>query len=856
MRLFRLFIIRRLLQERLRSGTTILGVALGVAVMVAIRLANASALEGFTTATEIVAGRTSLQLVGRGGRFDETLLGPLGWLREYGAVTAVIEGEALTDAGDGQGEALRVFGVDILRESPFRDYLLTGPSATSRTRDFLDLLIDSRSIVLTERLARLRGLSIGSPIELRIGDHRSRFIIRGLLRDEGPARLLDGRFALMDIAAAQAAFDRIGLLDRVELRLRDGVNLDRAEQDIAARLPPALVVQRPDVRIGQTEKMVAAFQANLTALSYVALLVGLFLVYNTVSISVIARRQEIGMLRALGLTRRRVVTLFLGEAIAFGLLGCVLGVWLGRLLANFSVRLTSTTMATLYMGNAASAPQLNVREAAWAFAVGLSLALLSAAVPAWEAARVPPMLAMRGDISERAYRLRPKSFLLPGVLLAGAGWLATQDPVDGLPLFGYAAAVLALFGAAFLVPATLYGVNRGLSMLLSRRFHLESWLANANLLAGIRRIAISVAALAVSLSMMVAIAVMIGSFRETVIYWIDQTLQADLYVASAVRASPREEGALSGEVERLIATHPDVAALDRFRRQDATYAGDIINLAAGDFSVLLDRSTLLFKAPANARAAMRAAIGHDAAVVSESFALKYGRGVGDVIVLQASQGPVRVSIAAVYYDYSSDQGVVVLDRGTFARYFTEQRPTGLTVYLRPGADAEKTRISLLERLGDEHAVRIQTNPGIRREALRVFDSTFAITYALEIIAIVVAIMGVIGTLLTLVLDRRRDLALLRLVGTERGRVRKMIVIEALAIGGVSQGIGIVVGFLLSIILVYVINVQSFGWTIQFHIPTAFLVRSTVGVLMATGLAGLYPAYRATRLDPLPQVAEE
>jgi putative ABC transport system permease protein len=860
LRLFGQFILRRLVQEKLRSCVTVLGIALGIAVVIAIQLANASSLRGFAAALETISGKTTLEIVGPGVGIDEARLPQLGWLRDYGQVSPVIEGEALASTPDGGSEWLHVLGVDILRDRPFRDYRLVGSEDQPgglRLQEFLRLLLQPHSVVLTEKFARKHGLSVSDRLELTVGDRAESFEVSGLLMNQGPARALDGNFVLMDIAAAQLAFMRLGRLDRLDVRLPEGTSVDAAERAISLRLPDGLTAQRPARRGQQVEKMLRAFHFNLTALSHIALLVGLFLIYNTVSISVITRRREIGTLRALGLTRGRVLGLFLAEAGVLAVIGCLSGLLFGRLLAYGAVRITSTTVNALYIASAAEPVPLGLGDLVFAFSVGLPLALFAAALPAFEAARVPPTASIRGaDRLETRYRLQHRYLTVPALLFGLAGWLSSLKPVSGVPLFGYASAVAVVFGAAFMVPAVLYFVGRLSSGPLARLFRVEGWLANANLSGAIPRIAVSVAALAVSLSMMVAVAVMIGSFRETVIYWVGQTLQADLYIRPSTRPNVATEAAVSPEVERVVTENSWTEAIDLFRSSDLAYEGGPVTVGAGDFAVLLEHGNLLFKAPENGREAMRSAVGRDAVVVSESFSLKHGKTPGDSVVLPTPKGLSAFRIAAVYYDYSSDRGVLVMDRSTFARHFGEHRPTSLSVYLRKGADANTVRDQILAALGPRYRLFIYTNASLRAEVLRIFDSTFAVTYALEIVAIFVAILGVASTLLTLILERRRELAVLRLIGADRHQVKKMVVIEALLLGGVSQSIGIAVGVLLSLVLIYVINVQSFGWTIQFHLPLGFLAQSSGLILLATALSSLYPARKASEFCAAEQVSVE
>jgi putative ABC transport system permease protein len=864
-RLFRQFIVRPLLQDRARSLTTVVGVALGVAVVIAIQLTNQSSVRGFETALETVAGKTAVEIVGAAG-IDENVLAELGWLREFGTASPVIEGEmALVQGGEDnirRAEALRVLGVDILRDLTLRDYMMgaatsadgsivTGSDVDLTAQRFLELLTSPQSVVITEKLARRRGYTPGSQIQLMAGDRVNTYVVRGLLEDEGPARVMDGSFVLMDIAAAQLAFARLGRIDRIDVQLPgspDTSTIDSIVSRISARLPAGLTAQRPSRRGQQVERMLAAFHTNLTALSWVALVVGLFLVYNTVTISVIARRDEIGTLRALGVSRGQVLRLFLGEAALLGVAGTLLGIALGRVLADFAVRLTSATVSTLYIATAAGTPQLTWELIALAFAVGFPLALVAAWLPAREASLVAPTAAIRGhdQLASRA-RLRLSSLVVPAIVLAGAGGLALLGPIDGRPVFGYLSSFVTIIGASLCVPAVVYGLARVLRGPLRRLLGVEGLLAHANLSAAIPRLSISIAALAVALSMTVAVVVMIGSFRDTVVYWVGQTLQADLFIGPGIRPTVGSEQTLSPAVIAAVSAHPDVEAVDSARNRDFVYQNNIVVLGAGSFDVILSRGSLLFKEPADGRDALARALPNEPVIVSEAFSNKYGTKPGDTLTLDTPAGPRAFPVAAVYYDYAVERGVIVMDHRTFATHFGEMAPSGIAAYLKPGADPEKVRAEILESLDEGHRAFIYTNRALRTEVLRIFDSTFAITYALEIIAVVVAMLGVAATLFTLVIERQRELTILRLVGALKSQVRRAVVIEAALIGGLSQAIGLSVGLLLAVILVYVINVQSFGWTIQFRVPVAFLAQISIAVVIATALAGLYPARRAAQL---------
>ena len=855
MKLFIWFILQNLQQQRLRSVATVASLSVGVAVVVAIQLANMSSVRGFSAVLDAVAGRTSLEITAPGVGVAEERLAALGWLREFGFVSPVIDTDVLLlptiDRDRDLFETVRLLGIDVLRDLPLRDYPLVDGAHARRitTQEFLGILTDTDAVVLTQVFSDKYGLEVGDSVTMVVGDRTTTLRLAAVLADDGPAQVLGGNFALMDIAAAQWALDRFGFVDRLDIRVHDELDVADVEQHISTRLPPGLDVGRPARRGGEVERMLRAFHFNLTALSFVALLVGLFLVYNTVSVSVITRQNEIGMLRTMGVAQGTILCLFLGEAGAMAVVGTSLGVPLGWLFAEGAVGLTSSTVSQFWVTSAAQVPPLTWDVVWLAFGIAVPLALVAALLPAREAARVAPMAAVRADAVVQARdRLQRRYLYVPALLFAFAWWLAQQDAIDGLPVFGLLSALTIVFGAAFLIPALLYGFRIASGGLMVRWFGVEGHLAHLNLGSAISRLSVSVAALAVSLAMMVAIAVMVGSFRETVVYWVGQTLQADLFVSTARTSPMGDRGSIGPDTEALITSHPSVLAVDGFTGIDVRFSGSPIVVGAGRFQVMVEHGALDFKAPADGSGAMAAAIGADAVVVSEAFSLKHGVDVEDVISLPTPQGETSFRVAAIYFDYSNDRGIVVMDTATFAQHFSSPRPSGLTVYLESDADANRVRDELQVTLGSDRRLFISTNAALRRQILRIFDSTFAITYALEAIAIAVSMFGIAATLLTLVLERRREIAMLRLVGVERHQLRRMIVIEAGVLGVVTQVVGIVVGLALSLLLIYVINVQSFGWTIQFHAPLPFLAQSTVAIFIATMVAGLYPARLAGRFD--------
>ena len=876
--LFRSFILRALWREKMRSLVAALGIALGVAVMLAIRLANTSVTQTFEAAVDSVSGNASLRIRGTAGRFDELKLTELDWLSDYGRSSPVVEAYAMLDrpliSNEGgeafpRGELLHVLGVDVLLDFPLRDYhVLHFGSRARDSRDSalqaLQLLDDPRAVILTEKFLRRHGLRVGDTVPLTFGSTSQPYRIRGVLLDRGPARTLDGNFALMDIAAAQVAMDRLGQIDYVDVMLRPKLTAEAVLPAIQQRLPRGLKAELPESASGRAETMLAAFHFNLTALSAVALIVGLFLIYNTVAISVAARRSEIGMLQAVGANRRTILLLFLGEALLLAVVGIAVGIPAGRLLATTAIGATSQTVEIFYIANVAQASAAHLSLSSFdmlaVMAIAVPLALLAAMVPAWEAASVQPVEAVRR--SAGGLSIRTTARLVAATAFAClTGWLLTKAPMWGeRPVWGFAAEMVFMAAAACFTPVWLWlvgGFVQRFGQLISRRsLGFELRLAVAHLDSDLPRVSISVAALAMSLAMMVAIAVMVGSFRATVTYWLDSALTSDLSVKPVMQTSSVSEARLSPHVVETVRADRDVVETIWFTARQLPYGNRQVRLAITEVQKTMDHGHLIFRSPNPPPPQLE----EGSVFVSESFANRFGVRLGSTIELPAAEGHVSLRVAGVYYDYASNQGTVLMDTSTYQLHFLDRSPDSspqhLSVHLARNADPDTVRKRLMTAVGADEKIYCVTNGEVRREALRIFESTFTITYALQLIAILVAGLGVASTLITMIYHRRRDIGLLSLAGASHRQLKRVFIYEAILLGGSSQLIGIAVGVILAFVLIFVINVQSFGWTIQVHFPLLFLLQSTLLVILAAGLFGLYPAIQAVSIDPLAAVRDE
>jgi putative ABC transport system permease protein len=811
MKLLRRLILRPLARDLLRTSLTVLAVALGIAVVVAIDLAGDAATGSFRSSMETLAGKTDLEVFANGG-IDERYFGALAQLPVNARFAPVVRGQAIV-AGAG---AVPLYGVDLYGK---------------------DELVVSRA--LADR--------VHAPVTLTIAGELRRFdSVR--TADTGP-----GEFVAIDIAAAQQYLGRYGRLDRIDVSAGAGETLDDLERRVRAVLPASYQIGRPGTRSEENQRMVSAFRWNLRVLSYISLVVGAFLIYNTISVSVVRRRAEIGVLRAVGASRRTVLMLFLAEAALFGVVGAALGVALGRLLAAGAVELIAGTVNALYTTSRPTPVTLTPWKAALGLAIGIAVALLSALAPAREAMRVAPVEAMGRGSREHAATLRWRRWLAWAALLAVCAAVASQArPIGGNPVGGYAAAFLSIAAASLAAPAVVLGVHRLLRHALRKR--VEGLLAGRSLTASLSRTSVVVAALATAIAMMASVGIMVGSFRETVALWLDVQLRADLYVRPDVPAGAGQYPPMDPAIPALVASVPGIEAVDEFTGIELHYHGERATLGAGNLDIVRRYGRLRFLS-GNRDTILRSLPGRDRAIVSEPFANRHGVRVGDRITIAIGEHLVPLDVAGIYYEYSSSQGFVLVDRSTLHRYLPNQPPTNLAVYLVPGADADAVQHEIQQRTAGR-GVAVAPNRELRRNAIAIFDRTFAITWALEAVAIVVAMLGAANSLLALVLDRRRELAMLRYLGASAGQIRGMVLAEAGLLGGLAIAIGLALGLTLSLLLIFVVNRQSFGWTIQFHIPVALLGAALLLVWLVTVLAALYPARVATRIDPIEAIHEE
>jgi putative ABC transport system permease protein len=839
--LFARLILRPLAREPLRTTLTVFAVALGVAVVIAIDLAGQAAAGSFHSSLESLTGKNDLVITGTGG-IDEAVLGTLVQLPYAFDLAPRIEDFASIN---GKGAALPFIGLDLI-----------GHRREQQSEDS-DLQNTARQLSAGDPIwvGRRLGLRHGDQVTLLINDSLHEFTVEGVLRNRA-GEIGEENAIVADIGLAQQVTGKLRKLDSIDVTVPPDHSLGYWQRLLTRKLPAGVSIQPQGARTDENRKMLAAFRWNLHVLSYIALLVGAFLIYNTISISVVRRRAEIGILRALGATRRMVTNAFLAEAVFVALAGSFVGVLIGRAMAEGAVRLVGNTVQSLYVSSQPAPVELTWPTLFTGVAIGFVVSILAALGPAIEASRVAPVEAMARGREQYVVTLHSRRNIRWALLmLAVAAGLSQLPPVNGQPIFAYIAAMFLVAGTAAAIPNIVTFFAEASHRVLGQLLGVEAVLAMRSLRASLGRTSVMTGALATAVAMTASVGIMVGSFRQTVWLWMDNQLQADFYLRPAGTAGGDRHPTMGVTIADAIEHIPGVAVVDRFRAYPISYDGLPATLAGGETKKVQSHASTRFLPGEDRNAIFTKLPTGDYAIVSEPFANKHNVQVGSIIELPLGTRKQMFQVLGIYYDYSTERGFVVLDRHTLLKYLPDPAPSNIAVFLHPGADSNAVRHRIDEVIAGR-AVMVFTNSRLRREAMAVFDRTFRITYALEAVAVTVAVLGIAGALLAVVIDRRREFAILRFLGAAQPQVRRIILCEAGLLGLMGNGIGLVLGTLLSLILIFVINKQSFGWTIQFHWPIALLLVALTGVYIATVLAGLYPARTATQLNPIEVIHED
>ncbi len=828
---------RYLLRHPWLFGLSILGVALGVAVVVSIDIANDSAEKAFNLSAERVTGTTTHQIVGSAGPLDDDIYRALRVEHGIRPSAPVVQGYVLTDTTN---RTLQVLGIDPLADAPFRPYV--GGDSDLNLPTFI---AQQRTAFLSTPTATDLGISPGDSLYVSSDGRTKRVLIAGLIEpsDEHSRRALEN-LLLVDIATAQWLLGMRGELSRVDLIVPNTPDQESRIRSIEEILPSSAELIRSSARTETVEQMTRAFELNLSALSLLALIVGMFLIYNTMTFSVVQRRTLLGRLRALGVTRRELFSNVLGEAALIGIIGTVIGLLLGTFLARGLVQLVTQTINDLYYVVTVRELTTSTGTILKAIALGLGGTVLTAVAPAYEATTTPVNRVLQRSQEESRIRRLTPWLAGAGLVLGGAAGGLLLLPVQDITI-SYAALFLVLLGFTLLTPALIGTIAGAVRPVMSRSFGVLGRMAARGLVTNLSRTAIAIAALSIAVAATVGVGVMVDSFRNTVTVWLDYTLQADIYVQPPSMVMRRSGATLNEDLIEQFKQTPGVAGFHTVRSLDVRSEYGATDLAAVDLSPLT-QETFRFR-EGSAEQAWEAMAG-GSLIISEPYSYRHDLHRGDTLRLQTRRGERPFLVAGVYYDYGSEMGTVMMGRETFADYYEDRGAAGLALYASEGTPVEDL-ISRLEAIDREQQVVIQSNRGLRETSLRIFDRTFTITTVVRLLAIIVAFIGVLTALMALQLERTRELGVLRANGMTPGQVGGYVSLQTGLMGLIAGILALPLGLLLAAVLVFVINKRSFGWTLQFAVAPEILLQAAALALAAAIIAGAYPAWKMAMTNP-------
>jgi putative ABC transport system permease protein len=703
-------------------------------------------------------------------------------------------------------------------------------------------------LILGRKVADRYGLKLHDKVPLATPDGVQQFEVWGLLGEKGVGRAFGGDMAIMYYQAAQVAFARGTQVDRIDVAVKPGQDAEAVAKRLEERLGAGFTADRPERRTDQVNQLMSGLDAGLMMSSLVALLVGIFLIYNTISIGVVQRKRELGILRALGTTRRQTLALFVLEGLLFGVVGSTLGAGLGVGLAKVLLNAVAQTVSEIYVQVAVTNVSVDPKLLAGGFVLGVIGAVVAALVPAREAMRVSPVETLRtsgqagGGRPPRGLTRADVGAIVFGLATAGALQL---PPWHGSPIGGWAGSLTATLAGAMLCPRLIRLLMRPLAPATARLLGVQGRIAAGNLPRDLARNSVTIGALMIAVAMTVSIGTFMSSFQRSAMNWIDQTLPADLFITASSSMANARNVPISAELREPMAKLPGVEALEAVRILDSSFRGWPIKIVASQLQTTLSRANVQFLEGDTAAAKEGVAAG--AVIVSENFSRRFQLHRGDRIALDTPTGPHEFPIVAVIIDYTSDQGTVVLDRSVYDPIWSDSLVDTYKLYLAKGADIEATRRAIADQYGEKYDLFVLTNAEVKNEIVTLLEQTFLVMHALELVAIIIAVLGVVNASLAGVLDRTREIGVLRAIGMLRAQVRKMVMTEAGLVGLTSSIIGFGVGLFLGYILLDYVNLTQTGWYIPFRPPWFAMARTLGLVVVAAVAAGWYPARQAAGL---------
>ncbi len=833
--LVKLILFKNLKEEKFLTFLSIFGISLGIALFIAISVASDKAVKSLESNINAVNSKANYQIFNKFGiDFNESIY-PEILTREEKAFP-VLKTPVYFPQFE---EVAELYGVETVKTLRYM-------GITINSKSFLDYYKNRNSVIVPEGFLSKYNLKTGDNLLSVVYDKQYLLKIVGSYESE-----LQSNVIFIDIGNFQELFNKTGYLSFIDLDIKD--------PDWIKLLPSfdkkQLIISKKEKLVDNQESLIASFNYNLQFISFVALLVGIFLLYNTIFITVVKKRTEIGILRSLGAKKKTIILLFTLQGVILGIIGSILGIIIGQFFAYFAVSAVEKTVSTVYSNVSVSDFLISMTDVVNAVLLGIVISFIASIIPAYEASKIKPAETTRDGSFETRYHSKYKYVALAGIILVICGGLLSfyeykYTPFD-LPFLSYIGVLLIILGFTFLSPLFLIILLKVIKYPVVQIFKSIGILTLGDIQGNLYRFSVAVMSIAISTALILSMVVLIFSFRNSLKEWINDSLVADIYIKPASCVSNFCYYPVSDSVIQRLNNYPEIEAIYKFRALQIFYKDKPVIAGFANVDVMKKYSNVKYLDRKDRDKAFDELANEKQVAISEYLRKIYGLKKGDKIQIDTPKGKETFTVNGVFLSYSTTSGIFVFDRKWLKKYWGLDDTTQLSLFLRNGTDVKGFERKLKQDFiyHGNYSLEILNNDEIRKKVLKIFDRSFYITYAIEFIAIFISLIGIANTLMAFVIERKREISIIRYIGGSWTQIKWILVLSA----GISASIGIFLGVLLglfiSVIFIEVINQVSFGWIIYYQVPFFILFVLTFLLFLATTISGLFPSSVAKKIDP-------
>lgn len=839
--LFKIIVLPYFKEHKLKVLLSVLGVALGVAVFISIRSASVSADQAMINFVKSISADSDLEVSYARTGLDENIYPKIVQTEGVELASPIISTRTRIKV-DNKYHSIHVLGIDIIRRGQ-------APGQIRNNQfNFMNFISEPGQVIVTEAFLNKYKLTKKDSFVLVTGKKELKCSIASVIKSSESPMSKDPRLILMDIFLAQDLFNKENKIDRVDVTISKGFTIDDVKTNLRQNLGKQIRIRTAGEKVKQSGVLYRSFKLNLTVVSSISLLVGMYLIFNTINTSIIQQRREIGILRALGTRKSEILILFTVEGFVIGIIGSIVGIILGYFLAQVSVAIFTQKISRSYLLSNVSDIDFSPELIIIALFIGIAMSVISSIIPALSTLKISPAETIRSVSYENRKRLSILPYSIISIVFLILALISSQlKPVMGIPVFGFLANFLIILGFSFLSPLIIKTLLQLARPLLYKYMKIEMSLGAENLTKALARNAITISTLMISISLIISIFSLINSYHYSIGKWFKQVNNAEFSIVSGSNYSDGEIYPMKEEVAELLKDIKAIKEIDYYRFYNSSYNDYLLDIHS--FRVDVASKVVQYSfASGNQKEAFQLMKTNEAVLISQQLSEKFNLNKGDKITLETPGGKKNFIIAGVVVNYLSTQGVVSISRELFKKYWNDNLVDIYKIYTHKNIDMIEVKKEIENKVKGNNNLLVSTLGDFKGEVLGAIDETFYMFHALEAITIIIAVMGVVNALLTSILERSREIGILRSIGAMKKQITVMILSEAAFIGFSGALIGILTGIALSYVTVYIINVQTVGWYLELKLPLDIIFYLIVISIVLTILAGYYPSKKAENIN--------